>query len=406
MAFIPSSQRALSLPAIRQKYQLEVGHPVPAIRDEHEILVKTEVIGLNPIDWKAPDFGFGIPVLPYIPGRELVGHVGHSAPNSTSLFSSRVKHGDRVAVISTDYRDLRKATYQDYVISSHFNVARLPEHISSEQGAAVGVAFVTSALALGICLGLDFSNVADGPDLLDIVRSIDPDRLPSDVQEECLSGIETHERPQKGDWIAIWGGSSTCAYMINQLSRSVGLRTILVLDTQKHGHYLASDPALHADFIVDSADPQRATEIIRSVTDGKLRFAIDTIGRSTSELLAQSLQAYSADLEVRAQTPPGTPPSDAVDKASIPQRSHLTGLAALPKKPTGAVLHSVPVKLFHDIPEVGEALVAWLERLLDSRQLLPPRILGVVEGLEGINDGLDRMRRGEISGGRLVARIR
>lgn len=103
-------------------------------------------------------------------------------------------------------------------------------------------------------------------------------------------------------------------------------------------------------------------------------------------------------------TPPGTPPSDAENKVS--RRTHLTGLTGLPKQQTGAVHHSVPVKLFHEIPEVGEALAVWLEKLLEQGLLSPPRILGVVEGLEGINGGLDRMRKGEISGGRLVARIR
>ncbi|TKX19994.1 hypothetical protein C1H76_7878 [Elsinoe australis] len=400
MGSVPQSQRVLSLPALRQRYQLEGEYPIPSVQHEYEILVRSEVIGLNPIDWKAPDYGFGIPTLPYIPGRELVGHV-----TSSTTSTSRIQQGDRVAVISTDYRDLRKASYQDYVISSHFNVVRLPLNTTSEQGAATGVAFVTSALALGICSGLDFSSIADGPDLIDIVRRIDPSRLPQDVREECIRGIELAERPRKGDWVTIWGGSSTCAFIINQLARLAGLRTIIVIDVRKHGLNLADSPALQADFVVDSHDPQRAIEIVRSVTGDALHFAIDTVGRPTSESLAQCLQGYSSATDsVQEPTPPGTPPSDVGNKVS--RRTHLTGLTGLPKQQTGAVHHSVPVKLFHEIPEVGEALVVWLERLLEQGLLSPPRILGVVEGLEGINDGLDRMRKGEISGGRLVARIR
>lgn len=51
---IPESQRALLLHGVRQPYQLTSGHPVPEARHDHELLVRNETIGLNPIDWKSP----------------------------------------------------------------------------------------------------------------------------------------------------------------------------------------------------------------------------------------------------------------------------------------------------------------------------------------------------------------
>jgi hypothetical protein len=80
-------------------------------------------------------------------------------------------------------------------------------------------------------------------------------------------------------------------------------------------------------------------------------------------------------------------------------------LTGLPKTdvPEGVALHSVPIKLFHEVAEVGEALSVWCERLLVKGLLVPPDVVGTVDGLHGINEGLDRMRRREISGGRLVA---
>lgn len=60
------------------------------------------------------------------------------------------------------------------------------------------------------------------------------------------------------------------------------------------------------------------------------------------------------------------------------------------------------MKLYHEVAEVGEALSRWLERLLSSRALVPPRIIDVEYGLHNVNKGLDRMRKGEISGGKLV----
>lgn len=108
--------------------------------------------------------------------------------------------------ISTDYRDLRKAAYQEFVVSFDYNVVRLPPSLSYEEGSTLGVAFVAASLALGICMGVDFSDVTNGPDLLKLVKAADPDSIPEDVRAETLRGIPEHERAKPGDWIAVWGG--------------------------------------------------------------------------------------------------------------------------------------------------------------------------------------------------------
>ena len=92
---IPSNQEVLLLRAVKQSYQLVSAYSIPLPVEEGELLVKIEVIGLNPIDWKAPDYGFGIPELPYISGRDFVGTV-IKAPSS----SSRIREGDVVSYSS------------------------------------------------------------------------------------------------------------------------------------------------------------------------------------------------------------------------------------------------------------------------------------------------------------------
>jgi hypothetical protein len=54
---------------------------------------------------------------------------------------------------------------------------------------------------------------------------------------------------------------------------------------------------------------------------------------------------------------------------------------------------------------VGQSLCEWLERLLEQGLVIPPDIIDVEKGLGNVNKGLDRMRKGEISGGKLVVRI-
>jgi NADPH:quinone reductase-like Zn-dependent oxidoreductase len=287
---------------------------------------------------------------------------------------SRFKQGDVVFTASTDYRDLRKSAYQQFAVASTFNVSRVPKTISRERVAGLGVAFVAAVLALGVCLGCDFTEVG-GPNLRGILKSVKPESIPADQREECLRGIEEEDAVKKGDWILIWGGSTTSAHVLSQLAKLNGLRVIKVVDVAKHGAHLSQGSA---DLLVDNYDCTRATEIIRTVTDGKLRFAVDTIGSKTAGLA----------------------------QGCLGQDSHLVGLSGLPADGApGIKHHTVPIKIYHEVHEIGGSLMSWLETLLKLRQLSPPDTEVAPGALDGINDALDRMRRGEISGKRVVVKL-
>lgn len=133
-----------------------------------------------------------------------------------------------------------------------------------------------------------------------------------------------------------------------------------------------------ADLLVDNYDCTRATEIIRTATDGKQRFAVDTIGSKTAGLAQRCLG----------------------------QDSHLVGLIGLPADGSPGIKHlTVPIKNFHEVHEVGGSLMSWLETLLKHGQLSPPDTEVAPGALDGINDALDKMRRGEISGKRVVVKL-
>ncbi|KAK5051860.1 hypothetical protein LTR84_002663 [Exophiala bonariae] len=399
---LPTKQKLLLLHGPKQDYVLTDDQAVPLADAHHEVVVRVTTIGLNPIDWKAPAFNFGIPQLPYISGREFSGEIVNVRGKST-----RLKQGDRVLVPSTDYRDPRKAAFQQYAIASDFNVIRLPTHVSAEEGATLGVAYVAASLALGVCLGVDFSRVFKGPDLLRVLRRIPEDALPTDVRVECHSGIPEDERAKPGDWIAIWGGSSSTAIIITQLAQLAGLRVISIVDQAKHGHRLSPGTfptsVCAPDIVIDSHDPARVQHLLQKVTHGNLRFGIDSRGKDTATLLLQSLVAPT-NPDLNAPTSTTTP--------SPKKRAHLVGLTGLPKldsiaelsdsDATNVSLHSVPIKIFHDVPEVGLVLSVWLEQLLQNGKLKAPQAVGTEDGFEGVNRGLKTMREG---GGRVVVRI-
>lgn len=52
--FKARNQEVLLLHGPKQKYEHTREHPIPGLDKEHDMLVEVEVVGLNPIDWKAP----------------------------------------------------------------------------------------------------------------------------------------------------------------------------------------------------------------------------------------------------------------------------------------------------------------------------------------------------------------
>ena len=124
--------------------------------------------------------------------------------------SSRLRVGDIVLVPSTDYRDIRKAAFQEYAITTDYNAARIPSSTSIHASASLGVAFVAAALALGVSFGLDFSRLtrSPGPNFVNVVNQLDKKEIPADIHDEVFATSSDSDRPQPGDWLAIWGGKT------------------------------------------------------------------------------------------------------------------------------------------------------------------------------------------------------
>lgn len=86
---------------------------------------------------------------------------------------------------------------------------------------------------------------------------------------------------------------------------------------------------------------------------------------------------------------------------------HLVCLTGAPKSPSANVrIHKVPVKLFHTNEILGCKLSYWLYHSLKNGMLKIPEAKVVEGGLGVINSCLEQMRRGEISGSRLVVKLR
>ena len=170
--------------------------------------------------------------------------------------------------------------------------------------------------------------------------------------------------------------------MALQLAKLAGLRVICIADVAKSGRKLYD---LGADVLVDRPDSKPAVDVIRSVTGGRLRFALDTAGIESATLLQDALSHSHSESGMHA---------------------HLLGLTGLPKtKAPGVIHHTVPIKVFHTSPAIGEPIMIWLEELLLSNNIKIPEVEEADGGLAGINDALDRLRSGSVSAKRIVVPV-
>lgn len=182
------------------------------------------------------------------------------------------------------------------------------------------------------------------------------------------------------------------------MAKLAGLRVAVVLDAAKHGSRLYEEHSIKPDLLVDSHEPQRAIEIIRSCTRGSKRFGLDTRGKETTTFLIDAL------CDTPSIPEPDNIKSDSSE--SPPRYVHIVALCSAPKiQRSDLTLHTIPIKLYHESPEVGRTLTTWLGRLLQNDTVAYPTVVGIGNGLSSINASLDRMRRGEISGGKMVVKV-
>jgi len=186
-----------------------------------------------------------------------------------------------------------------------------------------------------------------------------------------------------GTYFNKFSGSSASGCCAIQIAKLAGLKIIAVVDVARSGARMLR---YGADLLVDRFDTTRAVEIIKTVTKGKLRFGLDTVGRDSAAMIAEAMQPKSENGLTRG---------------------HLVGLTAVPKVDiNGVMYHSVPIKAFHEAPEIGEGMMIWLEKLLE-RNLWETLDTVVAEGgLEGINAALDRLRDGSVNGPRMVVPLK
>lgn len=210
--------------------------PVPS---PTEIVVRNLLVGINPVDWKSVEYGFGIHGYPWINGRESVGVVV-----AVGEAVERFAIGSRVLLVSTNYRDLRTSTFQEFTVSRE-HLAMSVRDKDFFEAIGFGVPLISACVAL---------------DELD---------------------------PTPGSYLLIWGGASCTGVFLLQLAIRKRLKVVSIA-SERSLEYVKS---FGADIVLDRDGIQTA-EDITSHLKGPIVYAIDCIGRESASLVLQALEQY------------------------------------------------------------------------------------------------------------------
>ncbi|KAJ5722279.1 hypothetical protein N7488_000314 [Penicillium malachiteum] len=343
-----AAQKALVIVGAN-KAEVTTSHPLPTLPDDC-ILVKTVAIALNPADWKLLSQS---PPIGALLGFDYSGTVEKIGKTVTRSF----KAGDRVFGYGRGANNdrLEDGTFAEYIIVKGDLQFHIPDHLTFEEAATMGVALHTAGQGLIQNLGLPFFN----------------------------------EKSDEATPILIYGGSSATGAMGIQLAKLSGYTPIATCS--KHNfEYVTS---LGASAVFDYKDPECGSKI-REYTKNSLKLAWDTISEESSALICA--EALSSSGGRYGSLGPSKCPRDDV-------QSNMTIGTTL----FGEELHlgNFTIPAMSDHLAFAKKLAVICEGLLAQKKIKPlvPRVMN--GGLRGAADGLELLRKNQVSAQKLVYRV-
>ncbi|KAK3848664.1 MAG: hypothetical protein J3R72DRAFT_415990 [Linnemannia gamsii] len=206
--------------------QVTIPRPTPT---STQVLVKVAYAGLNYIDF-AQRLGYFPTSFPFIPGREGSGQIIEVGSEVRYDF----KVGDRVVFMAP-------STYAEYVAVDVVHLAKLPNHISYEQGAAL---------------------VAQGLTAWSLVSRAYP--------------------IQKNDWVVIHAAAGGVGLILSQLARRLGAHAIGVVSSEDKATLARANGAEHVVVIPHNSSYEALEQKVQELTNGEGVHAVfDSIGKDT-----------------------------------------------------------------------------------------------------------------------------
>ncbi|RAL08964.1 zinc-binding alcohol dehydrogenase family protein [Aspergillus homomorphus CBS 101889] len=363
---IPTQQTAIIAEGAGQ---LSIHHdaPVPAVQPD-VALVRTAAVAINPVDAKMLDYS---PVPGAIHGYDFAGTIvalGSETPG-------HLKVGDRVAGFVHGMNPLLPdvGAFAEYVAASADLVLKLPDTMSFEEGASLGLGLFTAGLGLFQHLQLALPSFTRGP----------PNNNPEEPE-----GVSS----PKADFVLVAGGSTATGTRALQLLKLAGLRPIA---TCSPAHFDLAR-RFGAEAVFDYHDPDCAAAI-RTYTKNTLAYALDCLALAETTQLCYgalgraggryvTLEPFRA--AIAAQRPLTVSPSWLLALTIFGRKVALDGEYGREANPEDR--------------KFGTRLTAEVQVLLDEGKVDVHPVRVMDGGWEGVLKGVDLVRRQTVSGQKLV----
>ncbi|KIK54394.1 hypothetical protein GYMLUDRAFT_249542 [Collybiopsis luxurians FD-317 M1] len=321
---------------------------IPAPKEE-QILIKVVAVAQNPTDWKTIKLAR---VVGAIVGTDYAGTIVGLGPG---VDEDKFKIGARVAGLI--HGSLNKTgAFAEYVLAPEHSLIQLPDTWTFEQAAQLGVGMTTSCQCFW-----------------------QSQNLPKPFVHPTSTPIV----------VLIWSGATSTGHYAIQLAKVSGMK-IVTTASPKHWDRLK---ALGADACFDYNDSQ-VSEKIRVYTDNKLMHAVDCISEKSS------FQKISDALSEEGGTISCLFPSPYKLRAGVKTKFTLTyDLLAEPYKFPKVYNPRVEDKAF------GDWATNLISEVLKTGRIVPLPIRLYPNGLESVQEGLQYMEEGKVSGEKITYRI-
>ncbi|KAI5917071.1 putative alcohol dehydrogenase [Camillea tinctor] len=352
---LPKTQRAIVANDMLD-YCIREDISLPPLEDG-SVIIKTEAVSLNPVDTKM--------VGPFVTSGAIFGTDASGivvAMGATVAASGRLKIGDRVCGATEGMEGLRplSGTFAEYVSLDGGMALKMPDNMSFEVGAGMGLRIATAGMALFYSLGLPIQLLTE------------PTDQPLDV--------------------LVYGGATSTGTMAIQLLKHCGLRVITTCSPRN----FELVKSYGADICFDYNTPTCGADI-RAATGNALDYALDCITEESTMKICYQAIGRCGGKYVGLEPFPERTATRRVVRPDWILSSWMRGLPCSWPEPFATA--GVPAAR-----AFAEEFFPVIHQMFSGGQLKehPTRI--EPDGFEGLLEGVSLMRKGKISGQKLVYR--
>ncbi|KAE8150947.1 chaperonin 10-like protein [Aspergillus avenaceus] len=341
------SQKSVTITALKQASVAP--RPLPKLRDDY-ILVKTASVALNPTDWKHIVLEAPVGLLVGCDYSGVVEEVGSAVKKS-------FRKGDRVCgfVHGSNKTQPEDGAFAEYIVAKGDVQMHMPDSLSFEDGATLGVGITTVGQGLYQSLKL---------------------ALPNNPISE----------PEP---ILIYGGSSATGSLAIQYAKLSGYKVF----TTCSPHNFDFVKKLGADAVYDYHDPETALAI-RQATNDNLKLVFDTISIDASARYcdnALSTKGGEYSNLLASKVPRENVNSRGTLGYTVFGETFQKGARDWPAQP-------------QDL-EFGEMFWNLAETLIAEGKIKPHPAKVGAHGFQGVLGGLELMKEDKVSGEKLVYNV-